>query len=178
MKIYEIMAKEMEKKPEERSFHFKQIEKYLKQKGFEIRKRKLCCDKTFEYIILNTDFNFPLGLPVLVMSFTKDKITKIRSDAELFNYLTSNRETLFSDKVTYHNILVNFYKHDYIEYLDLKNEIFDKMQKIFHNNMPFLYANDACHEIKFQFNGWGATISKAGGTSCAKEHADEWNKFM
>ena len=37
MKINEIIAKEMEKTQEERSFHFKQIEKYLNKNDWFIK---------------------------------------------------------------------------------------------------------------------------------------------
>lgn len=180
MKIYEIIANELVKKPEERSFHFKQIEKYLKRQGFDIV--LIHIDPLKVYYVLRE--SHPLGESILEVIANKARhalinpLTAFNTARRLKEYLMEDRETLFSDKVTYHNILVSFYKHNYIEYLDLKDSIFDKMQKIFHNNMPFLYNNSACHEIKFQFNGWGATIGKAGGTSCAKEYADEWNKFM
>lgn len=180
MRIYEIIAKEMEKKPEERSFHFKQIQNYLKSLGYKADSLKNCGHPK-DAVIMESKYLAGKEVKKEKVWFTSRFMEGgilFCKDYDLLKYLMSNRETLFSANTTYHNILISYYKHNYIEYLDLKNAIVDKMQKIFHNDMPFLYNNSACHEIEFQFSGWRATIGTAGETSCSKEYADEWNKFM
>ena len=178
MKIYEIIAKEMEKKPEERSFHFKQIEKYLKSLGYKAGSLKNCGHPK-DAVIMESKYLAGKEVRKEKVWFTSRFMEGgilFCKDYDLLKYLMSNRGTLFSANTTYHNILVSYYKHNYIEYLDLKNAILDKMHDAF--GEAICVNNEACHEIKFFIDDWKAIIGKAGGTSCPKEHADEWNKFM
>lgn len=165
MKIYQIIAKEMEKKLEERSFHFKQIEKYLKGRGFEI---KHLWKSTYVITTLNSDRE-------LFARFSKNEMFDVKSySKDMTTYLSENREILFSDNTSYRHILLRYYKDYYIEYEEIVNVTLEKLADLFGK---FYIHNESTRKLAFHFKSWKAVIEN-GGTSCPKEYADEWNKFM
>ena len=90
MKIYQIIAKEMEKKPEERSFHFKQIERWLKKLGFTII--PISKDSYKMHFALNE--NHSLGERVAEVAISEKEVDMI-GDCKLLFYMQMEMHDLF-----------------------------------------------------------------------------------
>ena len=91
MKIYEIIAKEMEKKPEERSFHFKQIERWLKKIGYVILPLRL---GTLKGIGFALNENHSLGERVAEVAIT-EKEAYMTGNCKLVSYMQMEMHDLF-----------------------------------------------------------------------------------
>ena len=91
MKIYEIIANELVKKPEERSFHFKQIEGWLKKIGYIILPLRL---GTLKGIGFALNEHHHLGERVLEVIISEKEVDML-GDCELLFYMQMEMHDLF-----------------------------------------------------------------------------------
>ena len=91
MKIYEVIANELVKNPEERSFHFKQIEGWLKKIGYAILPLRL---GTLKGIGFALNEHHHLGERVLEVIISEKEVDML-GDCELLFYMQMEMHDLF-----------------------------------------------------------------------------------